>query len=58
MQLKQRPIDDTEPFYVTKDIEHDKKIASAIKLKVENDIKKVLNAFDNKKKNPNTKKFK
>ena len=50
MQLKQRPIDDTEPFYVTKDIEHDKKIASAIKLKVENDIKKVLNAFDNKKK--------
>ena len=50
MQLKQRPIDDTEPFYVTKDIEHDKKIASAIKLKVENDIKKVLNAFDTKKK--------
>ena len=26
--------------YVTKDIEHDKKIASAIKLKVENDINK------------------
>ena len=50
MQLKQRPIDDNESFDVIKDIEHDKVMAAANKVKAQNDIKKVLHAFDTKKK--------
>ena len=50
MQLKQRPIDDNESFDVIKDIEHDKVMTAANKVKAQNDIKKVLHAFDTKKK--------
>jgi len=61
MNLKQRFIDDTKPFHVIKDIENEKKISSPDNLKVlnkiESDLKKVLHAFDTKKKNPNSKKF-
>ena len=54
MNLKQRFIDDTKPFHVIKDLENEKKISSQDKLeifsKIETDLKKVLYAFDNKKK--------
>ena len=54
MNLKQRFIDDTKPFHVIKDIENEKKISSPDNLKVlnkiESDLKKVLHAFDTKKK--------
>ena len=50
MQLKQRPIDDNESFDVIKDIEHDKVMTATNKVKAQNDIKKVLHAFDTKKK--------
>ena len=54
MQHRQRYIDDNKPIHVIKDIESEKKISSQDKLevfgKIESDLKKVLNAFDNKKK--------
>lgn len=54
MQLKQRFIDDKEPFEIKRDIEGQKKGASPEHLKylekIESDIKKVLHAFDTKKK--------
>ena len=53
MNHRQRFIDDTEPFRVVKDIEEEKK-ARPEKLeswkKTEEDLKKVLHAFDTKKK--------
>ena len=54
MNLKQRFIDDTKPFHVIKDLENEKKISSQDKLevinKIEANLKKVLHAFDTKKK--------
>ena len=54
MQHRQRFIDDGKDFHVIKDIEKEKKLSSQDKLevfqKIEDDIKKVLYAFDNKKK--------
>ena len=50
MNLKQRYIDDTKNFHVIKDIESDKMLSSQDKLEIESNLKKVLHAFDTKKK--------